>query len=68
MLSQSKPSNKFILVTHNSDQKFSVNHLTQIKPYVLYVYTITPFSLKNGTKLNFINQKFYFWLIKIFKD
>lgn len=40
MLKQNPPVNKFILITHNSDQKFTLNHLTQIKPYITHIYPI----------------------------
>lgn len=39
-LSQSNITNKFILFTHNSDSKFTSNHLNAIKPYINHVYAI----------------------------
>ncbi len=40
MLKQTPPSNKFILLTHNSDQKFTSTHLETIRPYVSHIYAI----------------------------
>lgn len=40
MLKQNPPANKFILLTHNSDQKFTKSHLELIKPYVSHIYAI----------------------------
>lgn len=40
ILNQTKPSNKFILLTHNSDQKFTNYHLDILRPYITQVYAI----------------------------
>lgn len=40
MLKTNSPANKFILVTHNSDQKFTKQHLNTIKPYISHIYAI----------------------------
>ena len=40
MLKTNPPANKFILITHNSDQKFSKQHLNTIKPYISHMYAI----------------------------
>jgi hypothetical protein len=40
ILNQSKPLKKFILITHNSDQTFTSQHLNQIKSYISHVYAI----------------------------
>lgn len=39
-LSQSSIANKLILFTHNSDAKFTLNHLNMLRPYVNHVYAI----------------------------
>jgi hypothetical protein len=61
ILFHSKPSNKFILVTHNSDQKFTTIHLNQIKPYVSHIYAINceiKDPLVSPIPLGFVDSKY----------
>jgi hypothetical protein len=61
MLKQQTPSNKFILVTHNSDQKFSQIHLNQLKPYITHIYAINccfQDQLVTPIPLGFVDSKY----------
>jgi len=61
MLKSNPPTNKFVLVTHNSDQKFNINHLNQIKPYIYHIYAINcsiQDSLITPIPLGFVDNKY----------
>jgi hypothetical protein len=61
ILNQNPPQNKFILLTHNSDQKFTYQHLNQIKPYITHVYAINcefQDPLVTPIPLGFVDSKY----------
>jgi len=61
MLNQNPPQNKFILLTHNSDQKFIIQHLNQIKPYITHIYAINceiRDQLVTPIPLGFVDSKY----------
>lgn len=61
ILNQTPPKNKFILITHNSDQKFTINHLNQIKKYISHIYAINcsiQDSLITPIPLGFVDNKY----------
>lgn len=39
-LRQQPPKNKFVLISHNSDQKFTEAHFNAISPFVTHIYAI----------------------------
>ena len=61
ILNQNPPQNKFILLTHNSDQKFTSQHLNQIKPYISHIYAINcgiQDPLISPIPLGFVDSKY----------
>ena len=61
ILTQCEPLNKFILLTHNSDQKFISQHLNKIKPYISHVYAINcgiQDQLVSPIPLGFVDSKY----------
>jgi len=61
ILQQNPPINKFILITHNSDQLFSRNHFSQIKNYISHIYAINcefQDTLITPIPLGFIDDKY----------
>jgi len=60
ILKQTPPANKFVLVTHNSDQQFIKQYLDIIKPYVSHIYAINcgfQDSLLTAIPLGFVDSK-----------
>lgn len=61
ILKENPPTNKFVLLTHNSDQKFTIQHLNQIKNYITHIYAINceiQDSLISPIPLGFVDSKY----------
>jgi hypothetical protein len=54
------PANKFVLVTHNSDQQFTKQYLDTIRPYISHIYAINcnfQDPLLTAIPLGFVDSK-----------
>jgi hypothetical protein len=60
MLKTNSPANKFVLVTHNSDQQFTKQYLDTIRPYISHIYAINcnfQDPLLTAIPLGFVDSK-----------
>lgn len=61
MLKTNSPAHKFVLLTHNSDQKFTKQYLATIRPYISHIYAINcgfQDSLLTPIPLGFVDSKY----------